>query len=108
PRLGGNWLWPFFLVGLLVRFQSVNLSRMRWFVVGSLALLVPVQALARTHLSAAAPEINSENLLVVFSPLALIFGVGLFFILFESLPLPSAPVRYISLAGFVLLISLPL
>ncbi len=107
PRLGGNWLWAFFLAGLLVRFQSVNLSRIRWFVVGSLALLIPVQALARTHLAADSPEINSENLLVVFSPLVLIFGVGLFFILFESLPLPSAPIRYISLVGFVVLISLP-
>jgi hypothetical protein len=108
PRLGGNWLWSFFLAGLLVRFQSVNLSRLRWFVVGSLALLIPVQAFARTHLSADSPEINSENLLVVFSPLVLIFAVGLFFILFESLPLPSAPVRYISLAGFAAVISLPL
>ncbi len=108
PRLGGNWLWSFFLAGLLVRFQSVNLSRLRWFVVGSLALLVLVQAFARTHLAASSPEINSENLLVVFSPLVLIFGVGLFFILFESLPLPSAPIRYVSLIGFAALISLPL
>lgn len=107
PRLGGNWLWAFFLVGLLVRFQNVNLSRLRWFVVGSLALMIPIQALARTHLAVESPEINSENLLVLFSPLVLIFGVGLFFVLFESLPLPSAPIRYVSLAGFIVIISLP-
>ena len=107
PRLGGNWLGAFFLAGLLVRFQGVNLSRMRWFVVGALLLLVPVQAFTRTHLSVEVPETNSENLLVLFSPLVLVFGVGFFFVLFESLPLPSAAVRYVSLAGFAALISLP-
>ncbi|HTD68727.1 MAG TPA: glycosyltransferase family 39 protein [Candidatus Limnocylindria bacterium] len=107
PRLGGNWLWAFFLVGLLVRFQNANLSRLRWFVVASLLLLIPIQALTRTYLSAESPEVNSENLLVVFSPLVLIFGVGLFFVLFESLPLPAATIRYGALAGFVALVSLP-
>ena len=101
PRLGGSWLWPFFLVGLLVRFQSQNLGRLRWWVVGSLALLIPVQALTKTHLAVELPEVNSENLLVVFSPLVLIFAVGLFFVLFESRSAPSAAAYYGVLAGFV-------
>jgi hypothetical protein len=108
PRLGGNWLWAFFLVGLMVRFQNTNLSRVRWFVVGAIALMAPVQALSRTHLSTESPGINAENLLVLFSPLVLVFGVGLFFVLVESLPLSTRAARFGTLAGFGALISLPL
>jgi len=108
PRLGGTWLSAFFLVGLLVRFQNVNLNRLRWFVVGALVMMIPVQALARTHLSAEVPQVNSENLLVLFSPLVLVFGVGLFFVLFESWALPTPALRYGVMAGFALLMSLPL
>ena len=108
PRLGGNWLWAFFLVGLLVRFQNANLRRARWFVVGALALMLPVQALSRTHLSTDSPAINSENLLVLFSPLVLVFGVGLFFVLLESLPLPIPAARYGTIAAFGAVVSLPL
>jgi len=108
PGLGGNWLWSFFLAGLLVRFQSPNLSRARWFVLGLLVLLLPVQALTRTHLTVEAPVFNSENLLVLVSPLVLIFGVGLFFILFDSLPIPSASLRVGALSVFAGIISLPM
>ena len=108
PRLGGTWLSAFFLVGLFVRFQNANLNRLRWFVVGALVTMIPVQALASTHLSTEVPQVNSENLLVIFSPLALVFGVGLFFVLFESWPLPTPAMRYGVVAGFAVLISLPL
>ena len=108
PRLGGNWLWGFFLAGLLVRFQNVNLNRLRWFAAGALLLLIPVQAVTRTMLSAEYPIVNSENLLVIFSPLVLIFGVGLFFVLFESWELPTLLWRYGTLAAFAVLVSLPL
>ncbi len=107
PRLGGNWLWAFFLVGLLIPFQNVNLKRLRWFVLASLLFLVPIQALARTSLTAESPEVNSENLLVLFSPLVLIFGVGMFFVLFESLTLPAAAIRLGAIAAFVVIVSLP-
>jgi 4-amino-4-deoxy-L-arabinose transferase-like glycosyltransferase len=107
PRLGGNWLWSFFLVGLLVRFQNGNLRHLRWFVVGSLLLLIPVQALTRTHLASESPEITSENLLVLFSPLVLIFGVGIFFVLFDFLPLTTLALRFATLSAFVIVISLP-
>ena len=108
PRLGGSWLSAFFLVGLLVRFQNPNLNRLRWFVVGALVMMVPVQALVRTHLSTEAPQVNSENLLVLFAPLTLVFGVGLFFVLFESWALPTPVLRFGVLAGFSALVSLPL
>lgn len=108
PKAGGNWMWTFFLAGLFVKFQGVNLSRMRWFAVGALLLLIPVQALTQTYLATEVPQINSENLLVLMSPFILIFGVGLFFVLFESLALPSAAQRAGVLGGFVVMVSLPL
>jgi hypothetical protein len=48
PRMGGNWMWAFFLVGLFVRFQNPTLSRLRWFVIMALLVLIPAQALG-TH-----------------------------------------------------------
>ena len=108
PRMGGNWLWAFFLVGLLVPFQNVNLRRARWFTVGAIGLLVPVQALIHTNLATESPTINSENLLAVLSPLVLIFGVGLFYVLLESLPLPTPTARYGVLSGFAVFVSMPL
>jgi hypothetical protein len=45
---------------------------------------------------------------VLLSPLVLLFGVGLFFVLFESLAIPSAATRLGALAAFVIVISLPL
>jgi len=108
PRMGGNWLWAFFLAGLLVRFQNPALSRARWFVAGAVALMIPVQALARTHLSAEVPQVNSENLLVVYSPLVLIFGVGLFVVLIESWQAPTPAWHYGALASFVVVVSLPM
>ena len=107
PRLGGNWLWAFFLAGLLVRFQNVGLSRVRWFVVGTLLFLIPVQAFARTYLAAEAPEVNSENLLVLISPFVLMFGVAFFFVLFERRDVPSLAWRVGGLSFFAVIISLP-
>lgn len=107
PRLGGNWLWAFFLAGLLVRFQNVGLSRVRWFVVGTLLFLIPVQAFARTYLAAEAPEVNSENLLVLLSPFVLMFGVAFFFVLFERWDVPSLAWRVGGLSFFAVIISLP-
>src|SRR6266542_4384844 len=63
PKLGGSWISAFFLVGLLVPFVSKTLGRLRIFLLLCLGVLLVVQALGRTHLSADSPEINSENLL---------------------------------------------
>ena len=108
PRFGGNWLWAFFLAGLLVRFQSLSLSRVRWFVVGTLLFLIPVQAFARTNLAVEAPEVNSENLLVLLSPFVLMFGVAFFFVLFERRDIPSVAWRIGALSFFAVMVSLPL
>ncbi len=78
PRLGGHWVAAFFLVGLLISYRAPVLNRLRYFVVGALVTMALTQALGRTGLSADSPLVNGENLLVVFAPLVLMFGVAMF------------------------------
>ncbi len=78
PRLGGHWVAAFFLVGLLLPYRTALLNRLRYFLVAALAMMAVVQALGRTELSTDSPVVNGENLLVVLSPLVLMFGVALF------------------------------
>ena len=108
PKLGGNWVAAFFLVGLLVPFVNVALGRLRLFLLLSLAVLVVVQALGRTHLSADVPEINSENLLMLLAPLIFVYGVGIYSLLLDRLELPFPQLRYLMSGAFVVVASAPL
>jgi 4-amino-4-deoxy-L-arabinose transferase-like glycosyltransferase len=108
PRVGGNWMWGLFLATIIIGFQNPAAGRMRWFVIGSLMLMVPVQAVARTHLSWEVPQVNSENLLVIFSPFVLILGVGVFMTLLESWRPPTLGWHYGIVVLFAGLMSLPL
>ena len=102
PRLGGSWVSVFFLVGLMLPFRNPALSRLRVFLLLSLLVLGVVQALGHTHLSADAPEFNSENLLVLLAPLVFLFGVGLFFPLLDQLALPVPELRWGAIGFFTL------
>lgn len=108
PKLAGSWITPFFLVGLLVPFRSTTLSRLRWFLLFSLVVLGGAQALGRTSLTTEAPEINSENLLVLLIPLVFLYGVALFFMLIDSIALPFPAARLVGMVGLCVLGSLPL
>jgi hypothetical protein len=108
PKLGGNWINAFFLVGLLVPFRRPALSRLRWLLLLSLVVLGCVQLLGRTCVWSESPEVNSENLLVVLSPLVVMYGVALFFTLLDALALPLPALRVMILALFCLVTSLPL
>jgi hypothetical protein len=108
PRLGGSWVSAFFLVGLLVPFRNPTLGRLRWFMVGSLALFAVVQALGRTHLTTETPEVNSENLLAAFAPVVFLYGVGLFFVLLDQIALPAAAGRFSVIGAFCLINGAPL
>jgi hypothetical protein len=108
PRLGGNWLNAFFLVGLLIAFKNKALSRLRTFLLLCLPVLVVAQALGRTQLTEDSPVINSENLLVLLAPLVIIFGVSLFFILLDQVSLPFRELRYLVIGLFVAVVSLPM
>jgi len=108
PRLGGSWVGAFFLVGLLVPFRNPGLGRLRYFVVGCLGLFIFVQALGRTGLTADSPEVNSENLLVVFAPMVFLFGVSLFFVLVEQFGVRLPWFRVLMVSVFLGLVTAPL
>jgi hypothetical protein len=107
PKLGGNWITAFFLVGLLAPFRKPILSRLQYFGIASLLLLIAVEALGRTALSTEVPEINSENLLILIAPLAFIFGSALFFTLLEPLDLYGPAVRSMMIWAFFLVLCVP-
>jgi hypothetical protein len=110
PKLGGTWLSAFFLVGLMVRFNKPGPRRLRYFVLACLLVLALVQVLGRTQLSEDSPELTTENLLVLVTPLVLVYGVSLFYLLLEQvlLTMPFPVVRYGIISGFVVVVSLPL
>ena len=108
PRLGGNWVSAFFLVGLLVPFRNPALGRLRVFLLCALLLLFVAQAAGRTHLSADAPELNSENLLALLAPLVFVFGVALFYTLLDQLNLATMDARGAVIGGFILITCAPL
>jgi hypothetical protein len=108
PQLGGNWISAFFLAGLLIPFRHAGLARLRRFLVGSLILLLVVQALGQTHVSSDAPRINSENLLVLLAPLVFLYGAALFHTLLDQFNLPPVDGRGPAVAGFVAILCAPL
>ena len=107
-RLGGTWLGGFLLFGLVLPFRRTTLSRARIFVLATLVTFIFVQAFGRTHLTKISPDLNSENLIVVFAPLVFAFGAALFMTLLDSWQLPMLGVRTVARVFFVLLAVLPL
>jgi hypothetical protein len=108
PRLGGSWASLLFLAGLLLSFRSAAVRRMRYFLLMCVAIFIVVQALGRTQLSEESPEVNSENLLVLFTPLVFIYGVSLFLTLFDQMVLPARELRYLVKIVFVGLCCAPM
>ncbi len=108
PRLGGSWLTPLFLAGLLLGFRNPAIRRLRYFLMMSLAMLVIVQAMGRTQLSDDSPELNSENLLVLLVPLIFVHGVSLFFLLLDQMKLLFRGLRYIVVGVFAFIMCLPM
>jgi hypothetical protein len=103
PRLGG-WAAVLFFAGLLLGFRNSAARRLRYFTLACLVVLIAVQALGRTWLSDETPELNSENLLVLLIPLALIFGTAFFLTLLDQMNLPAFELRSLAilLLGVVL------
>lgn len=108
PRVGGSWVSALFLTGLLLSFRSLALRRLRYFLLGALFLLVIVQALGKTQLSVAAPQFNSENLLVLLVPLLFMYGAGLFFQLLDQMNLKLREMRLLIIGVFGLIACMPM
>jgi len=108
PKLGGSWVSLLFLTGLLLNFRSATVRRMRYFLLMCLMVFIVAQALGRTQLSEESPEVNSENLLVLLTPLVFIYGVSLFLILLDQMALPLRELRFVVKAVFVGLCCAPM
>ena len=108
PKLGSSWVAAFFLVGLLLSYRSRALSRLRYFLVGTLLILIVVQALGRTQISEDSPTINGENLLVLTVPLVLMFGAGAFFQIMDQMTLRYRELRYLTIGMFGFVACLPM
>jgi 4-amino-4-deoxy-L-arabinose transferase-like glycosyltransferase len=106
PRLGG-WAAMLFFAGLLLGFRNPAPRRLRYFTLMTLGTLVLVQSLGRTWLSDMTPEINSENLLVLLTPLLIIFGIAFFLTLLDQMNLPNRETRLVVLILLVGLLCLP-
>lgn len=111
PALSGSWVGCFLLIALLIRFRSPAISRLRFFILGVFPVAIVVQALIRTQVSEDTPVINSENLLVLFVPLAVVYGTALFSMLLDQLvadtPWDTLLLRRLSTAAFVGVMCLP-
>ena len=81
---------------------------MRYFILMSLGVFIVVQSLGQTELSNKSPEINSENLLVLFVPMVIVYGVSLFYVLLDQVALPMIELRYAVIGVFSVLVCLPM
>jgi hypothetical protein len=108
PRLGGSWASVLFLAGLLLGFRGMAVRRIRYFLLLCLGTFMVVQALGRTQLSEASPEVNSENLIVLLVPLVFCYGVSFFFTFLDQMKLAVPQLRYVVIAVFVALSCLPM
>lgn len=93
-RLGGGWMGILFLAGLLLGLRNPVARRLRYFTMLCLGVFLMVTALGRTELSDISPGLNTENLLVLLTPLVIIFGVAFFLTLLNQMNAPSPEARY--------------
>jgi len=108
PRVGGGWVAIPFLAGLMLGLRNLAARRLRYFTMMCLGVFVIVQALGKTYLSSLSPELNSENLLVLLTPLAAIFAVAFFLTLLDQMKTPSLQVRYAVIVLFSVIACQPL
>jgi hypothetical protein len=104
PRLGGGWIGILFLAGLLLGLRNVVARRLRYFTMICLGVFMVVTALGRTQWSLVEGDMTTENLLVLLTPLVIIFGVAFFLTLLNQMNVPSLEMRYI-VVGLVMILA---
>ena len=102
--LGGGWMGILFLAGLLLGLRNVVARRLRYFTMMCLGVFLVVSALGRTQLTYISPELNTENPLVLLTPLVVIFGVAFFLTLLNQMDVPAVQVRY-GVVGLVVVLA---
>jgi hypothetical protein len=93
-RLGGGWMAVLFLAGLLLGLRNLMARRLRYFTMMCLGIFIIVSVLGKTSWSSLSSELNTENPLVLLTPLVMIFGVAFFLTLLGQMNIPSLQVRY--------------
>jgi hypothetical protein len=92
-RVAGGWVSILFFAGLMLAMPKAAPRRFRGFTLICLGIFIVVQALGRTEISNISPEINTENLLVLLTPLVVVFAMAAFMKLLDLLATPSPEVR---------------
>ncbi len=108
PRVAGNWVTAFFLLCLLVPLNSPTVSRLRWLLAGMLAILLIAQASVRSAAWALSPVVNGENLLVILSPLLILFSAAMLEFALDRIAWPVTLLRRLVTGGLILFFSSPL
>ena len=93
-QANGVWVGALFFAGLLLGLRNLATRRLRYFTMMCLGVFIIAEALGRTQLSIITPEMNSENLLALLTPLVAIFGVAFFLTLLNQMNVPTPQVRY--------------
>jgi hypothetical protein len=100
--LGEGWLGILFFTGLLFGLRNVAGRRMRYFTMMCLGMFILVQSLGAIPPDADSPEMNSENLIALLTPLVMIFGAVFFLILINQMKAaPAARYAVITLLGLL-------
>lgn len=102
---GGTWLSAFFLLGLIVPFNQTSLNRLRIFLLACLLVLITAQAGGRTWLSTVSGPFTGENLLVVLTPIFIVFGTGFLMVLLEQVEWPGPVIRSLATWSLVAVLS---
>lgn len=108
PSMGGSWSGVFFFIGALLPVQDDRLRRFRLWVMGTLPLLLIIEAGTRTRLDELSPEINSNNLLALLFPVLSIFGAIFLERLLKWREFPFPLAQHLTRLGMVTWPSLPL
>ncbi len=106
--LGGSLATLLFVPAMMISFSNPALKRLRWFLLGSIVVLLVVQALGRTGMGSLSPIINPENWLILAAPLLLVFISAIFFMLLDQVQFPFPQLRPVAIAAFWCFCSLPL
>ncbi len=107
-QANGVWVGALFFAGLLLGLRNLAARRLRYFTMMCLSVFIIAEALGRTQLSIITPEMNSENLLALLTPLVAIFGVAFFLTLLNQMNVPMPQVRYGVIALLAIIACQPL
>jgi len=110
-NIAGSWVSAFWIVALFLRYRSSAISKFRFFIIGTVPLLLIVQCLIRSQQSEDFPVINSENLIVLLTPIVAMFGAALFNDLAERIimetPWDTTTLRRILKGAFIVAMCIP-